>query len=93
MKRLLPALAASVVILAACSWTGTGTVQAKEHQATYSYVTMMPCGKTFCPITHFVPECWQVTVSSQDGQHKVCVTHERYDHADIGQPITITDKD
>ena len=91
-------LAASLLLLSACSWNLTeGTCVDKRHTEAYTtrWLQMLRCGKTSIPIwrttTH--PATWKLQVAGPNEEGQIVtewwsVTQTVYDATDIGDFVT-----
>lgn len=87
MKRIMPALAAVVLLLTACGWTGTGDVLGKYYQPPWTSFIMS--GKVMVPVMH--PACHGITLDTRDGkQRSFCISKTVWERVEPGQEFTIT---
>lgn len=85
-------LAASVVSLSACTYSGDATVENKTYIARHSVVDTVSNGKYSWPQTRHVPEQWVVTVRGEDGKDlQLRVNQDYYDSLDKGERVQIED--
>ena len=91
MKRLLAILSLALLLVSGCSPPDHGTVVEKRHHDAYTWVQLVCAayGKggvcsVYVPITHYVPESWELCL--RDGDDTGCrnVDHDTYDHYRVG---------
>lgn len=78
------AAALSVALSGCGECDATGIVADKSFRAAYSWVQMVPCGKSFVPVTHYVPEGWSLLVESDDGDVWVSVDETTFREVEVG---------
>lgn len=95
MKKFnLAAVAVSLLLtLAACGWSGTGTVVGKTKTDAYTYISFICSAynsQGMCtvqvPITNYVPDYYYLQVNSDqdDKVHEVSVNYEYWNAAKNG---------
>lgn len=62
----------------------TGVVADKDYRAAYTWVHVVPCGKSVMPVTQYVPERWSLLVESDDGEVWVSVDETTFHEVEVG---------
>ena len=102
MKRIATLIvASSLALVAACGWTGTGTVVQKDYDKAWTqHGTKQVCTtygtpdrpQKSCsdvPDNHYWPESFQVQVKDGEGKkHWVDVPEREYDSLEVGDTFT-----
>lgn len=84
--RALPVVAVALAAsLLGCSGeVATGVVSDKSYRAAFSWVQMVPVGKSLMPVTHYVPERFELLVDSDDGDVWVSVDETTFHEVEVG---------
>lgn len=76
---------ALTLVLSGCGERdATGVVADKSYRAAYSWVYVVPCGKSVIPVTQYVPERWSLLVESDDGEVWVPVDETTFHEVEVG---------
>lgn len=77
--------AALAVALSGCGeCDATGVVADKSYRAAYSWVYVVPCGKSVMPVTQYVPERWRLLVEFDGGEVWVSVDETTFHDVEVG---------
>lgn len=81
---LIAAVSLAVALSGCVERDVAGVVADKDYRAAYSWVQIVPCGKSFIPMTHYVPERWRLLVESDDGECWVSVDETTFHEVEVG---------
>lgn len=93
MRKIASGITAAIValLLAGCSWTGTGVVSSKYYKEAHTYPVLV--GKVIVQQTS--PECYGLNIAPDDEPEKrksVCINKDAWDMIEPGQPINVGSK-
>lgn len=88
MKKIAAAaVLIATLALAGCSSVPVeGFIYKKTVEPAHSTIMFIPCGKTQCPITQYMPECYKLEVDTpRQTTEALCVDEELWHELEVGQ--------